>query len=360
MGACFIRYNAVMVRAFSEQALQRLAQSVSARFGELTSVSPLPGGASLRRFFRVRFSAGGSVIAMFFPDAQTTGAQRLPAPPSRWPFLELRDFFASAGLRVPEVYAQEPENGWLLVEDLGDVTLEAALASEPSRKTTLYQAAIAQLARLHAAYELLPASSSARQRSLDAEFLFSELQHFYEYGLVARGVHPSPEQTERFNALGQQLCSVIAASPYGLTHRDYQSRNLMVLAAAPATDLSIIDFQDATLGPRAYDLVALLRDSYQSFDEAFVVERLSEYAAARGMSRDLGELYLELDRLTVQRKLKDAGRFVFIQQQKGDPSYLKYIGPSLELVRAACARRASDPTLGPLSELLSELLPVSV
>ncbi|MEN9581842.1 MAG: hypothetical protein RJA70_4851, partial [Pseudomonadota bacterium] len=256
-----------MVRAFSEQALMTLARTLSGRLGEVSERAALPGGASLRRFYRLRFQGGASAVAMYFPDAQTTGAARLRKEPSRWPFLELRDFFASVGLRVPDVLAEDVQSGWLLVEDFGDVTLADAIAQEPGRKTALYQAAVTQLAQLHAARSQLPEWSCALQRSLDAEFLYSELQHFYEYGLLARGLTPSNHNTERFNCLSQALCAEIAASPYGLTHRDYQSRNLMVLSPAPGAELAIIDFQDATLGPRAYDLVALLRDSYQSFDE---------------------------------------------------------------------------------------------
>jgi aminoglycoside/choline kinase family phosphotransferase len=83
---------------------------------------------------------------------------------------------------------------------------------------------------------------------------------------------------------------------------------------------------------------------------------LGEYASARAIDAEFDRLYLEVDRLTVQRKLKDAGRFVFIQQQKGDSSYLKYIEPSLQMVRAACVRRAQDETLGPLGQWLDQVL----
>ena len=103
-------------------------------------------------------------------------------------------------------------------------------------------------------------------------------------------------------------------------HRDYQSRNLMVRAGEA---LCWIDFQDALLGPRVYDLVALLNDSYQVFDRAFVEARLDDYARARGLdAAERAALGREFDLVTVQRKLKDAGRFVFIDRVKQNPSFL--------------------------------------
>ena len=85
----------------------------------------------------------------------------------------------------------------------------------------------------------------------------------------------------------------------------------------PGGALCWIDFQDALLGPRVYDLVALLNDSYQVFDRPFVEARLDDYARPRGSPRPSGrQLDREFDVVTVQRKLKDAGRFVFIDRVK--------------------------------------------
>ena len=96
-----------------------------------------------------------------------------------------------------------------------------------------------------------------------------------------------------------------------------------------------IDFQDALLGPRVYDLVALLNDSYQTFDRPFIEARLDEYArAARLGAEARAEVGREFDRVTVQRKLKDAGRFVFIDRVKKNPSFLKFVEPTIAKVRA--------------------------
>ncbi len=139
-------------------------------------------------------------------------------------------------------------------------------------------------------------------------------------------------------------------------HRDYQSRNLLV---RPGGGLCWIDFQDALLGPRVYDLVALLNDSYQSFDRAFVEARLDDYARALGPlgTGERASLGRQFDLVTVQRKLKDAGRFVFIDRVKGNGSFLQFVEPTIAKVRSSLARLADDDDMRALSTMLARALP---
>jgi hypothetical protein len=124
-------------------------------------------------------------------------------------------------------------------------------------------------------------------------------------------------------------------------------------------ELVWIDFQDALMGPRVYDMVALLQDSYQDFDAAFIDARLAEYAEAAGLGgEERAALAIEFDLVTVQRKLKDAGRFVFIERVKGNASFLPYIDPTLRKVRAALARMTPhDRDLAELGAILERALP---
>ncbi|HPM41992.1 MAG TPA: aminoglycoside phosphotransferase, partial [bacterium] len=105
-------------------------------------------------------------------------------------------------------------------------------------------------------------------------------------------------------------------------------------------------------GPAAYDLVALMRDSYVELLKG-VLEELLRYYSERAR-RDLVEVRREFDLITVQRKLKDAGRFVYIDRVKGNPGFLKYIPASLGYVREALERR---PELGKLREALLPYVP---
>jgi aminoglycoside/choline kinase family phosphotransferase len=172
----------------------------------------------------------------------------------------------------------------------------------------------------------------------------------------ALGVTLGDAELSLFERARSYLVDTVLSFEQGFVHRDYQSRNLLAL---PDDSLAWIDFQDALLGPRAYDLVALLRDSYQSFDEAFVQARLSEFAAARGLtSGELERLGFEVDVITVQRKLKDAGRFVFFERTRGDPSYLRYFVPTLELASSALSRLPASPELLGLRALVARQIEI--
>ena len=124
--------------------------------------------------------------------------------------------------------------------------------------------------------------------------------------------------------------------------------------------LAWLDFQDALLGPRIYDMVALLQDSYQTFDAEFVDDRLADYADAAGLgAADRDALRLEFDLVTIQRKLKDAGRFVFIERVKGNPSFLplrRPVAPQGE-GRARSRRPATTADLAEPRALLHRVLP---
>ena len=150
----------------------------------------------------------------------------------------------------------------------------------------------------------------------------------------------------------------VADFAYVFVHRDYQSRNLIVRDAGRAgRQLVWIDFQDALLGPRAYDLVALLNDSYQTFSVDFVDARLSEYLQQRhGTVAGFEQLRFEFDWITVQRKLKDAGRFVYIDRVKGDPAFLQFVNLTIAKVRAALANLRADPLLSRFDDSLAHWL----
>jgi aminoglycoside/choline kinase family phosphotransferase len=152
-------------------------------------------------------------------------------------------------------------------------------------------------------------------------------------------VRLSPRERRCFADAAGWLARRIAAWPRGFVHRDYQSRNLMVRAGALEPTLTWIDFQDALQGPRVYDLVALLTDSYQTLDRSFVEARLDDYANAAGLdASQRAALGHEFDLVTVQRKLKDAGRFIYFDRVRGDASFLPFFRPSVQRVRDALER----------------------
>jgi aminoglycoside/choline kinase family phosphotransferase len=318
-------------------------------------VRRLAGHASLRSYWRVG-TAPGSRVVMVMPDDARPEEATSGARPVEDPFVNVQRYLAGAGARVPAIDAFFPAEGLMVLEDLGDEMLETRLlAGDPAEP--LYAEAVDQLARLRARAERAPDPGCvAFQRSFDRTLYRWELDHFREWLLEAwKGSALTPSERPVVDRHFDEVADALAAEPTGFTHRDYQSRNLMVL---PGGEQVIIDFQDALLGPRQYDLVALLRDSYVELPAALVDRMLSRYLArleAEGGPRlDPAAFRATFDLLTVQRKLKDAGRFVFIDRVRGNPGFLPSIPASLRYVREALASR--DDLAG-LREILSRHVP---
>ncbi len=335
--------------AFDEREFRDLLEAYAPQTPYVWST--MAGGASTRKYFRVAYENGRTAVAMFVPEGAKAEELEKSRSSVRWPFLEVRDLLAEAGVRVPTVYLDKTDRGWLLLEDLGDDTLANYLAREPAQKTAIYKRAVADLAAAQLCLSALPSESVVCSRVFDRDLLLWEIQHFREWGLEARGIVLSANDRETFDALAERLAAKIASWPRGFVHRDYQSRNLMVNQG----DITWIDFQDALLGPRVYDLVALLNDSYQVFDREFVDARIAEFAFA--LSVDPNVLATEFDTVTVQRKLKDAGRFVFIDRVKNNSSFLQFVEPTIEKVFASLGRLASaDADMAEWITLLNRVL----
>ncbi|KYG08781.1 hypothetical protein BE21_21640 [Sorangium cellulosum] len=339
------------MRELDPDALHRLVQRVTGHGP--SSLSPLRGGVSCRRYLRV-VTPAGTAVAMFAPSADGDGAAVGAAPP-RWPFLEVHALLRERGVRVPALLAEDCEHGLLLLEDLGDRTLAAFVEREPARRAEVYALAVRDLARAQRALAALPRGSIVDACALDATLLRWELDHFRAWALDARGLRLDDAARAEFDALADRLARRIAAWPRGFVHRDLQSRNLMVVdAPGGGLELAWLDFQDALLGPRVYDLATLLNDSFQDLDRPFVEARLDEYAAAASLDRAAREaLGREFELVTVQRKLKDAGRFVFLDRIGADPSYLRYVEPALARARAALSRLGDDADMRALSRIVA-------
>ena len=322
----------------------RIRPAVESAFpGQPFQVVTLPAQASNRTYHRVTLGDGRTAVAMAIAPDQLFKSEEAVAAESKageLPFLNVQRYLASGGIAVPKVFATALEQGIVLLEDLGDVQLEQVVrdAGETVRRIW-YERAITELAKMHdhAANHPDP-GCLAFARRFERSLLEWELWHFVEFGIEGRFKKKLDEGEAAF--LKQRFAEIAArvdALPKGFVHRDYQSRNLMVVGDA----LRVIDFQDALTGPAVYDLVALLRDSYVVLSPATIDHLLAHYVAERkkrGTEVKLAELRSAFDITTLQRKLKDSGRFDFIDQVKNNPSFLPCIPASLGYVRAAFAR----------------------
>ena len=214
----------------------------------------------MRRYYRVAHEGTTSVLSLY-PE---------PFDPDRLSFLVVRNLMAGWGLPVPEVLDIEGPLGIVILEDLGNLTLQEALrGAGAARRTELYRQALDQLVVLQREAARAPQSAGCYQIAFDFEKLSWEMHFFWKHFLEGYRKHDLSVEDRASVADGfHRLCSEIASWPRVLTHRDFHSRNLMCHRDA----LFWIDFQDARMGPPHYDLASLLRDSYVDLDEDFVAE----------------------------------------------------------------------------------------
>ena len=338
-----------------EASLRQNVERATGRRVDGAPITALVQNASNRSYYRVGVAPDSWVVMVMPPDAALKSEEVTQGgTPRELPFLDVHRYLEKLGIRVPKVHAWTPAEGRMVLEDLSDQTFEKALETQP--REVLYRRAVELLATLRARAEAAPDPKCiAFSRKFDHALYDWELHHFREWGLEAwSGKKPTDAERSELDRHFNAIAARLVAAPVGFTHRDYQSRNLMLKGG----ELVVIDFQDALQGPRQYDLVALLRDSYVELERPLVEHLVGEYIAA--FERETKErieprAFLQyFDLLTVQRKLKDAGRFEFINRVKGNPGFLPSIPASLRYVRDAFARQ---PDLEPLRRLCAKYVP---
>ena len=299
-------------------------------------LAPASSDASFRRYFRV-FSPRGTYIVM-------------DAPPGREdvrPYLKVSALLAALGAHVPQVHEIDAPRGLLLLEDLGTVSYLQRLegGGDPD---ALYADALRVLAEIQArgaerARELDPYDREALARELalmPAWFLRKHL-----------GIEPSDADRKILDETFEFLISAGLAQPTVFVHRDYHSRNLMVVGER---NPGIIDFQDALRGPVGYDLVSLLKDCYISWPRARVENWVSGYRAelmARGYPAAPERQFLrDFDLIGVQRHIKVLGIFARLWHRDGKQAYLLDLPRVLDYVRDTASRYAELAKLGEFLE----------
>ena len=272
--------------------------------GELMSVA---GDASSRRYFRFAHGSMSYVLAEAPPSSENNEA-----------FVRVRALLAGAGVRVPDLLGVDYQRGYLLLEDLGDRLLLPALT--PEAAAGCYHRAFDLLLHLNAA-----GLEGSGLGAYDCTLLEEELSRFPEWfaeGLL--GCRLDKTESDLMESLNQKLIASALEQPTVLVHRDFHSRNLMLLSG---DELALIDFQDAVIGPVTYDLVSLLRACYIQWSPAQVEawalayrERLLARGQLSGVSE---ETFLRwFDWMGLQRHLKVLGTFARLSLRDGKAGYL--------------------------------------
>ncbi len=278
----------------------------------------------------------------------------MDAPPEREdcrPFLKVGALLLDAGVNVPQVVAQDLDQGFLLLTDLGRQTYLDVI--NEANADALFAPAIAALIRWQRASKpgVLP--------DYDAALLARELALFPDWYLARHlGIRLSGADLADWNTVCERLIAAALAQPKVYVHRDYMPRNLMLSAPAPDVQVGVLDHQDAVHGPIAYDPICLFKDAFLSWPEARVDGWLRQYHAAGSaaglpLSPDYAAFRRDADWIGAQRHLKVLGIFARINYRDGKP---KYLADTPRFIRYVIDVARRYPELAPLAGLFERLV----
>jgi len=347
-----------------DQSFQNLVrQKVGAAFGsgvDLLSLAPLAGDASSRRYYRALLRPPASPQSVVVMELAGTSLPRsseelaiFKEPLNELPFLNLHRFLGGLGVRIPALHGHWVEDGILLLEDLGDLSLwDKVQGLAPAEVLEWYEKAIEQLLLIQiSGTKAKDGSCIAFRQRFDFRLYMWEFEHFIEYGLEKRpgskiGASEKGLLRETFTRISRRLES----QPPCLSHRDYHSWNLMVHDG----EVAVLDFQDALLAPLQYDLASLLNDretdriirpEMEARLFQYYLEKREEMGEKRVDRDEFFELYLLS---ALQRDFKVVGRFYYLDLVKGKPGYKRYIPPTLRRLKRNLQRLPRLEKLVPL------------
>jgi len=304
-------------------------------------IEPLAGDASFRRYFRL---INGERRGML-----------MDAPPPREdvrPFLGIARLLHGLDYSAPLVFAQDIEDGFLVLEDLGDETYTRVIAAGGDERP-LYEVAVDLLADLHDRFD---AAAPHPVPDYSDERLLFEASLLTDWFLpAATGRATADDLRAEYLALWQDLLSLARSVPPSLVLRDYHIDNLMRLDRPGLRACGLLDFQDAVIGPVAYDLVSLIEDARRDIAPALRAAMRARYLARRP------EIDPEaLDRATAvlgaQRHAKVIGIFCRLAIRDGKPVYLHHLPRLWRLI----ARSLRHPDLAPMERWMDRHVPAEL
>ena len=266
----------------------------------------LAGDASFRRYARISLNNKTFML--------------MDAPPEKEdcrPFVSIDEFFDKNGVRVPHIVAKDLEQGFLLLEDFGDVLLSTLLNDQTV--DAHYEQSFKQLIQLQSidGVDHFPAYTYDK--------LISEMTLLTDWLLPSLQIQPTEAEQALIKRTFAILANAALAQPQVIVHRDFHSRNLMILK--DETEQGVIDFQDAVIGADTYDLISITRDAYVQWGPERVYTWFKVFydllpnSAKEG--RDFEQFKQDADLMAIQRHIKILGIFVRLFERDGKSGYLK-------------------------------------
>ena len=291
---------------------------------ELKNIDGLTGDASTRRYYRLETNDIPFVVCLDHPSESPENS-----------FVRMQSFLEENGVRVPRIYDMNLLKGYMLEEDLGNETLLHYLSKvkDIKEEESIYKNIVSILLKMHG----IPLKDIQENDPTGLKFDYEKLQWEIDFTVdffLKRYLKIDDEG--ELNAVKNSfkpVCERIASEKMVFTHRDFHSRNLMVLD----DELVTIDFQDARLGIPQYDLVSVLEDCYYEIPDELKVKLIKHYynslppeTHGQGSFENFMSLYNDM---LLQRVFKAIGSFSYIYETRKDIRYLKYIGFAMEKIR---------------------------
>ena len=320
-----------------DQRLVQLTQWIRQDWPD-ASIEVASADASFRRYFRVS-NDGKTTIVMDAPPEKEDCA----------PFLDVTQRLLDAKVHAPKIIRQDLAQGFLLLEDLGNTPYLDQL--NITSADSLYTDALQALIKIQQA-------NAQDLPEYDADFLMMEMQYMPEWFLHTHlDIKPDTEQQNTINQCLNSIVTKVLEQPQVFVHRDYHSRNLMVISYDTADDNpGVIDYQDAMLGPITYDLVSLLRDCYIQWPndqvEAWVLDFKHMLEKSGSLSNISDYAFIKwFDYMGLQRHIKVLGIFARLNHRDGKSNYLNDLPLTLEYMMQV-AQKYNDTR--PLFDLFNE------
>jgi aminoglycoside/choline kinase family phosphotransferase len=330
--------------------------------------APLAGDASTRRYERLKGPKGGAVLMDWprapevpLPSGQRSYSEVAHLAVDCGPFVAVGDYLTGLGLSAPEIYARDLGEGLLLLEDLGDAALgpiiDAGAGPEGEALDDIYRAAIDVLIALQSqdAPESLPLGDGRHHAvpSFDDGIFRAELDVLLDwYFPVVLGHEASADLRTEYHALWTGLRPLIDLGRPTLFLRDFHSPNIIWLGErAGLKRIGLIDFQDALIGSRAYDVVSFLQDARRDVPRARETAMLAYYVGrAKGAlpGFDAEEFAASYAALGAERALRLIGLWPRLLKRDGKPQYMAHMPRTMEYLK----RNLAHPALAPLKSWL--------
>ena len=305
-------------------------------------ISPIQKGGSDRKFYRIRCSAEQALILVKYNLEREENRHYVP----------IANFLGTHGIRVPEIYFHDPDEGLIWLEDLGECDIYSYRHESWLVRRAFYESALDQIATLHA----LPESVCVEMKEhLPAEFdaeLYRWEQNYFFKNCLGRYFKIDKVKLAPVAALPalQEIAQLLASFPRVLVHRDFQSQNIIMRNG----QAYLIDFQGMRPGLPYYDLASLLYDPYVDLAEAERTELIAYYRSRQlenGITID-GDFDLKLRLCAMQRLMQALGAYGFLGLVKGHKHFLQHVPAAMKSLRCTVAKIGN---IEPLDELLAEI-----